>query len=145
MAACRCRIPEDAGWWYPLTEKRLRMADGRTLPLMVETHADPIAEAIRWSICEGELIQAIGRGRGVNRTAETPLEIDLLTDAVLPLTVHEVVPWQQIRPSRRDLMALEGVVLENAADMASLLSRSLWPSAEAAQAGPPEECDKLLL
>ena len=80
---------------------------------MEETHADPVAEAIRWSICEGELIQAIGRGRGVNRTAETPLEIDLLTDAVLPLTIHEVVPWQQIRPSRRDLMALEGVVLEN--------------------------------
>ena len=44
------------------------------------------------AICEGELIQAIGRGRGVNRTAETPLEIDLLTDAVLPLTVQEVAP-----------------------------------------------------
>ncbi|MCX7345158.1 MAG: hypothetical protein NTU78_05370, partial [Alphaproteobacteria bacterium] len=124
--------PKDAGWWYPLTEKRLRMAGGRTLPLMVETHADPIAEAIRWSICEGELIQAIGRGRGVNRTAETPLEIDLLTDAVLPLTVHEVVPWQHIKPSRRDLMALEGVVLENAADMARCFPE-LWPSWESAK------------
>jgi putative DNA primase/helicase len=99
---------------------------------MVENHADPIAEAIRWSICEGELIQAIGRGRGVNRTAETPLEIDLLTDAVLPLTVHEVVPWQQIRPSRHDLMALDGVVLENAADMAKCFP-DLWPSRDAAK------------
>jgi putative DNA primase/helicase len=124
--------PDDAGWWFPLTEKRLRLADGRTLPLMVETHTDPIAEAIRWSICEGELIQAIGRGRGVNRTAETPLDIDLLTDAVLPLTVHEVIPWQHIRPSRHDLMALEGVVLENAADMAKCFP-SLWPSPNAAR------------
>jgi putative DNA primase/helicase len=99
---------------------------------MVENHADPIAEAIRWSICEGELIQAIGRGRGVNRTAETPLEIDLLTDAVLPLTVHELVPWQQIRPSRHDLMALDGVVLENAADMAKCFP-DLWPSRDAAK------------
>ena len=126
------RNPEDAGWWYPLTESRIRLASGRALPLMVETHADPIAEAIRWSICEGELIQAIGRGRGVNRTAETPLEIDLLTDAVLPLTVQEVVPWQQIRPSRHDLMALDGVVLENAADMARCFP-DLWPSRDAAK------------
>ena len=126
------RNPEDAGWWYPLSEQRIRLASGRTLPLMVKTHADPIAEAIRWSICEGELIQAIGRGRGVNRTAETPLEIDLLTDAVLPLTVQEVVPWQQIRPSRHDLMALEGVVLENAADMARCFP-DLWPSRDAAK------------
>ena len=124
--------PKDAGWWYPLSEKRLRLASGRTLPLMVETHADPIAEAIRWSICEGELIQAIGRGRGVNRTAETPLEIDLLTDAILPLTIHEVVPWQQISPSRHDLMALDGVVLENAADMARCFP-DLWPSRDAAK------------
>ncbi|WP_395664056.1 hypothetical protein, partial [Aestuariivirga sp.] len=126
------RNPEDAGWWYPLTERRIRLASGRTLPLMVETHADPIAEAIRWSICEGELIQAIGRGRGVNRTAETPLDIDLLTDAVLPLTIHEVVPWQQISPSRHDLMALDGVVLENAADMARCFP-DLWPSRDAAK------------
>ena len=126
------RNPEDAGWWYPLSERRIRLASGRTLPLMVETHADPIAEAIRWSICEGELIQAIGRGRGVNRTAETPLEIDLVTDAVLPLIVQEVVTWQQIRPSRHDLMALDGVVLENAADMARCFP-DLWPSRDAAK------------
>ena len=55
-----------------------------------EVHADPTAEAIRWSICEAELIQAMGRGRGVNRTAENPLQIDLLTDVVLPVTVDEL-------------------------------------------------------
>ena len=70
--------------------------------------------------------------RGVNRTAETPLEIDLVTDAVLPLIVQEVVTWQQIRPSRHDLMALDGVVLENAADMARCFP-DLWPSRDAAK------------
>jgi putative DNA primase/helicase len=95
-------------------------------------HADPTAEAIRWSICEAELIQAMGRGRGVNRTAGTPLQIDLLTDVVLPISVAELVDWQDLRPARCDLMAARGVVLENAADMAACFP-DLWLTADAAR------------
>lgn len=124
--------PEDAGWWYPMVERRVRLAGGRTAAIAMEAHADPIAEAVRWSICEGELIQAIGRGRGVNRTADTPLEIDLMTDVVLPVTVDALVVWSDLRPTRRDLMALAGIVLENAADMAACFP-DLWPSAAAAR------------
>jgi putative DNA primase/helicase len=124
--------PEDAGWWYPMVERRVRLSADRTAPLAMEEHADPIAEAVRWSICEGELIQAMGRGRGVNRTAATPLEIDLLTDVVLPVTVDPLVPWSDLRPTRRDLMALSGIVLENAADMAACFPE-LWPTREAAK------------
>ena len=124
--------PEDAGWWYPLADQRIRLADGRTAPLSAEAHSDPIAEAVRWSICEGELIQAIGRGRGVNRTADMVLEIDLLTDVVLPVTVNALVPWCDLRPTRHDLMALTGIVLENAADMAACFP-DLWPSVDAAK------------
>jgi putative DNA primase/helicase len=124
--------PEDAGWWYPMVERRMRLAGGRTAAVAMEAHADPIAEAVRWSICEGELIQAIGRGRGVNRTAVNPLEIDLLTDVVLPVTVDALVAWSDLRPTRRDLMALAGIVLENAADMAACFP-DLWPSREAAK------------
>ncbi len=124
--------PADAGWWYPMVERRVRLAGDRSAPLAMEAHADPIAEAVRWSICEGELIQAMGRGRGVNRTAATPLEIDLLTDVVLPVTVDAVVPWSDLRPTRRDLMALSGIVLENAADMAACFPE-LWSTAAAAR------------
>jgi putative DNA primase/helicase len=124
--------PEDAGWWYPMVERRIRLAGDRTAPLAMEEHADPIAEAVRWCICEGELIQAMGRGRGVNRTAATPLEIDLLTDVVLPVTVDALVPWSDLRPTRRDLMALSGIVLENAADMAACFPE-LWSTAAAAR------------
>jgi len=124
--------PEDAGWWYPMAERRLRLANDRMAPLAMEEHADPIAEAVRWSICEGELIQAMGRGRGVNRTADRVLEIDLLTDVVLPVTVDALLPWSDLRPTRRDLMALSGIVLENAADMAVCFP-DLWPSAAAAR------------
>jgi putative DNA primase/helicase len=124
--------PQEAGWWYQLEERRLRLAGDRTAPMAMETHADPIAEAVRWSICEGELIQAMGRGRGVNRSAETVLEIDLMTDVVLPVTVDALVPWSQIRPARRDLMTLAGIVLENASDMATCFPE-LWPTREAAK------------
>ena len=116
---------EGPGWWYGNEERRIRLAGGRTHAVPGEVHADPTAEAIRWSICEAELIQAMGRGRGVNRTAENPLQIDLMTDVVLPVTVAELVDWQDLRPARRDLMAARGVVLENAADMAALLPRPL--------------------
>ena len=122
--------PKDAGWWYPMVERRVRLAGEHTAPFAMEEHADPIAEAVRWSICEGELIQAMGRGRGVNRTADTVLEIDLLTDVVLPVTVDALVPWSELRPTRRDLMALSGIVLENATDMAACFPE-LWPTAEA--------------
>jgi putative DNA primase/helicase len=124
--------PEDAGWWYPTVERRHRLADDRTVPLAMEVHADLIAEAVRWSICEGELIQAIGRGRGVNRSADSVLEIDLLTDVVLPVTVNTLVPWSDLKPTRRDMMALSGIVLENATDMAVCFPE-LWPTAEAAK------------
>jgi len=124
--------PEDAGWWYPMVERRVRLAGDRSAPLAMEEHADPIAEAVRWCICEGELIQAMGRGRGVNRTADAILEIDLLTDVVLPVTVDALAPWSELRPTRRDLMALSGIVLENAADMATCFPE-LWPTREAAK------------
>ena len=120
------------GWWYGSVDRRIRLTGGRTHAVPGEVHADRTAEAIRWSICEAELIQAMGRGRGVNRTAETPLQIDLMTDVVLPVTVDEIIAWSDLCPTRRDLMAARGVVLENAADMAACFP-DLWPTRDAAK------------
>ena len=53
-------------------------------------HPDPRAEAVRRAICEAQLVQAIGRGRGVNRTDANPLQIDILTNAVLPLSLIHI-------------------------------------------------------
>jgi len=78
------------------------------------------------------LIQALGRGRGVNRGAEDGLEIDLMTDIVLPVAVEQVLQWRDIKPTRTDTMAASGVVLDNAADMARAFP-DLWPSHEAAK------------
>ena len=115
-----------------MTERRLRLAGDRTVPLTMEAHADRTAEAVRWTICEGELIQAILRGPGVNRTVNTPLGIDLLADVVLPVTVDELVPWSDLKPARRDLMVLAGIVLDNAADRTARFP-DLWPTHEVAK------------
>lgn len=122
----------DGAWWYARVERRIALAAGGVHAVAGEQHPDPTAEAVRWAICEGELVQAIGRGRGVNRTAETPLEIDLLTDVVLPVDVHEVLTWEEVRPTDHDIMASTGVVLENAADMAKAFPE-LWPTRDAAK------------
>lgn len=135
-AAVTNRVPTtsrgEVEWWYASTERQINLADGGVHPVSGEVHDDPTAEAARWSICEGELIQALGRGRGVNRTADNPLEIDLLTDVVLPVPVDEVLTWDEVRPSRHDMMAAVGVELENAADMAKAFPE-LWPSHDAAR------------
>ena len=129
--APRCEASA-SDWWYGSAPRRIRLAGRRSHAVQGEVHDDPVAEAIRWSICEGELIQAIGRGRGVNRSAADPLQIDLLTDIVLPVTVNELLDWQDLVPTRRDIMASRGVVLDNAADMARCFP-DLWESADAAR------------
>ena len=90
---------------------------------------DPFVEMIRWQVHEGELMQALGRARGVNRTAETPLDIDLLFDTCLPVTVDEVVLWRP--PSLLYVAAAEGVMLNAPVDMVRLWP-DLWPNEKAA-------------
>jgi putative DNA primase/helicase len=94
------------------------MRDGRGIAVKATHHPDPRVEAVRWAICEAGLIQAIGRGRGVNRTANNPLQIDILTNVVLPLEVDEVTTWERIQPRPAPVMAAEGAVPLTYPDMA---------------------------
>jgi len=50
----------------------------------------------------------------------------------MPVTVNEVLTWSELCPSRWDLMATHGVVLENAADMAVCFPE-LWNTTVAAR------------
>jgi putative DNA primase/helicase len=64
---------------YPRTTRGIRMRTGRGVAVEGPYHPDSRAEAVRRAICEAQLVQAIGRGRGVNRTDANPLQIDILT------------------------------------------------------------------
>jgi putative DNA primase/helicase len=117
---------------YPRTTRGIRMRDGRGIAVEGTHHPDPRVEAVRWAICEAGLVQAIGRGRGVNRTASNPLQIDVLTNVVLPLEVDEVTTWERIQPKSAQVMAAEGAVPLTYSDMAAAYP-DLFPSADAAR------------
>src|SRR4051812_46714057 len=89
------------------------MADGPASFAQADRHPHPVAEAIRWQIAEGDLIQIIGRARGVNRTETDPVEIIVMTDIPLPVPVSQTIHAAGLDPSPADLMmATGGVALE---------------------------------
>jgi putative DNA primase/helicase len=117
---------------YPATTRGVRMRDGRGIAVQGPMHPDERAEAVRWAICEAGLVQAIGRGRGVNRSAADPLQIDILTNVVLPIEVDELTTWGRIQPGLAEVMRARGAVPLGYADMATAYP-DLFSSAEAAR------------
>lgn len=95
---------------------------GRTLPDARQIHRqaerfagkplepdDAITQAIRWLICEAELLNGgIGRGRGVHRTPDNSLRIVLLNDVPLPIAYDVVTNWEDAQPSVVEVMAARG-------------------------------------
>jgi len=122
----------EPGKWYPQVKRGVRMRDGSVVGVDGSCHPDPRAEAVRWQICEAGLIQSIGRGRAVNRTAATPLQIDILTKVVLPIEVDEVTTWDEIQPRLAQVMKARGAVPVNYRDMAAVYP-DLFESGEAAR------------
>lgn len=125
-------VPPQAGW-YPRVASGREMADGRVIPAEVDRHPDPVCEAVRWHICEGELVQIIGRGRGVNRKAGNPVDVLVLTDAPLPLPLDGILDAADLNPSPMELMlGTGGIAFENATDAATAYSQ-FWSDREAAK------------
>ncbi len=70
---------------YHAGSASVALARGGGRLVRTRVHDDPIAELLRAAICDDKVTQAIGRGRGVNRTAATPLEVQVLANVALPL------------------------------------------------------------
>ena len=102
------------------------MADGTFRPAETDRHPNVVAEAVRWHILEGELIQIIGRARGGNRTKDNPVDILVMTNAPLPIPVEHLISASDLDPSPADfMMAAGGVSFENPAD-ASTSYQHIW-------------------
>jgi putative DNA primase/helicase len=124
-------VAEDGSRW-PTEPGGIRMADGTGAAVRQPHHPDPLVEALRWSITEGAVLQAIGRGRGVRRA----VRVTLLAALALPLTVAEVAGWDEVQPDRLTVAAAEAALTGRAlplapADLAAARA-DLWPSANAA-------------
>jgi putative DNA primase/helicase len=125
------------GGQYPkaVVDRLLRVGDEvMVIPSEAGCHPDPMAELIRWVIAVGQTMQAIGRGRAVNRTAANPLDVFVLSDVVLPIPVDAFIPSEAVmNPTVTELMLAEGsIAFESAADAATAYPH-LWPNAAAAK------------
>jgi hypothetical protein len=107
-------IPDSlAGEYYQRKEVGLSVTGNpRRNCVDLEYHPDIKPEMIRWLACEAELIQSVGRARGVNRTAESPLQIDIVGIVPLPFEFDEVLRIAEAKPDPLDIMAGRGVVLD---------------------------------
>jgi hypothetical protein len=78
-------------------------------------------EALRWSLTDAEVIQAIHRLRLADRTRETAPIIHLLgtTDHGLPVT--EWRHWEDADKSALDFMLAEGVVVSSTDELRRIL------------------------
>lgn len=110
-------VPTGGYHWVP---RGIRLGDGSSRTVRVIAHEDEKAELLRGAICDDELIQAIGRGRGVNRTAADPLEVHLLADVAPPLVYDRLLAWDVERPDIVQRMLLEGIAVDSPADAAAL-------------------------
>jgi len=119
--------------WYEHTAVTRELSTGAVLDAIADRHPDPIAEAIRWQICEGELQQIIGRARGVNRTEADPVEILVMTDVPLPLPVDATLRLADLEPGPDEkMLAAGGIAFANPTD-ASAAYPELWETRNAAK------------
>lgn len=107
---------------YPLAAVTLTAADGNARTVEAERHPDPMAEAVRVALVEAELVQAMGRGRGVRRHAGNPLAIYVLGNTPLPCPLATISDWQPLGPDR-EMLADLGAWLQSTGDAAEAWGR----------------------
>ena len=117
---------------YAWAEQGLWLRSGRKTGVRVVRHQDPRAEVLRAAICDDEVMQSLGRGRGVNRTASNPLEVHLMSDVALPLSYDQVLSWDAICPDIVQHMLLAGLAVDSPGD-ALQLHPGLFGTAEQAE------------
>jgi hypothetical protein len=131
------RLPEPPKRGYPqkmiVQNRAIRLKSGAEVALSCRVFELPEAELIRQAVTETAIIQAVGRARGVNRSAANPVDVYIvLDDTALPIAVDAVVQFEDLEPTKIDSMIERGLIPQWGADAAKLYP-DLWPTAQAAQ------------
>jgi putative DNA primase/helicase len=114
-------------------ERAVRLKNGTNVTLTARVFESPEAELIRQAVTEAAIVQAVGRARGVNRSAANPVEIWMvLSDTVVPLALDAVAVFTDLEPNKIDDMIERGIVPAYSADAAKLYP-DLWPTSQAAR------------
>lgn len=107
-----------ADGWYQVEMATVEARDGAAVSLTRERHLPGLPEEIRAAICEDQLLQAIGRGRGVNRQADSQLEVEVWGNTEPPVAVDS---FREFKAPTKDEQAMAaGLWVEAAADLATL-------------------------
>lgn len=134
QAPCAALFDHVADGSYGWQTGAVRMRDGSSRAVRVMRHQDATAEVIRAAICDDELIQDVGRGRGVNRTEDSRLEVHVLSDVALPLVHDTVVRWETVAPDVVQRMLLAGIAVDSPADAVALHPQFLTSGKQAQKA-----------
>jgi hypothetical protein len=126
---------------WPVATRYIKLRNGTSVPVECSMHPDPQVEVVRWQACEAELLQATGRGRGDERTADKPLLIIILTNVPLPIVVDEVATWKEIQPTYARIMWSRGIVPASPRDAAELHD-DMFASRRAAESALQREAAK---
>lgn len=124
--------PQGKGW-YPLTDTLWGLTGGKCRAAQVDRHPHPVAEAIRWSVTEAELIQIIGRARGADRTAANAVDVLVMCNTPLPMPVARLIAAADLAPSPADMMMAAGGVALAEPTHAVRSYPNLWPTPDAAR------------
>ncbi len=124
-------VPTLVGW-YERADAVREMADGSTIQADADRHPHPVAEMVRWQIAEAQLVQIVGRGRGVRRTAANPVHVLALTDAPLPMPLAGLLDATDVEPGPAEMMLAEGGLIFENARHAAIAYPTLWPNHKAA-------------
>lgn len=117
---------------YPRRIVMRELENGSYVAAESDYHPNETAEAIRYQIRTGGNGQAVGRGRGVQRTADNPVSIMVMDDSVLPFPVR-LVDAADLAASPWDLMMAAGGVAFGNPEDASLVYPELWEKPETAR------------
>jgi hypothetical protein len=103
------------------------MRDGTCRKVEAEYHPDPLAERVRYQIVEAELLQAIGRARGVRRDQSRPLTIIISTSVPTPLPIDRIIRSRALfdEASPIDAMMARGLLVELRKGFAQVVAAAL--------------------
>ena len=105
---------------YAKASPGLWLKEGRKAAITTLRHADAAAEVLRAAICDDEVQQAVGRGRGINRGRENSLEVHLLADVVLRVEHASMQAWPAVQPDLVQGMLLSGLAVDSPSHAAAL-------------------------
>lgn len=108
------------------------LTSGQAVEIDVMEYEDPAVDAVHRGIYDTSIIQAAGRVRPLERTADNPCVSYVFANVALPFPVDTVIRWQDVRPDRLVRMIAGGAVWFNANDMATFRP-DLFKTAKAAE------------